>query len=59
MEVPDEYYRSLQFLFRTSDVKYIYFSNNVWIFEIDGDFLVAIIELGDGNWTMKVLNSNK
>jgi len=58
-DIPNDYFRSLQFMFNTDDVEHIYNLNGVYIFEVDSEYLVSINEVGDDGWTMKVLTSRE
>lgn len=55
-EVPNEYYKSIQSLFNTGDVEFVINRGDSYIFDVKGEFLVLIKKVGEGNWTMKIMN---
>lgn len=52
---PKDYYKALQTLFRTDKIEFIHNTEDLWVFEVKNEFLAIIKELGDDQWTMKVI----
>jgi len=49
----NEYYRSLQFMFKTDEINLITSVRNYYIFDVKEKAIVIINDLGENNWTIE------
>jgi len=49
----NEYYKSLQYMFRTDEVELITKKRNYYFFDVKEETIVIIKDLGENNWTIE------